>query len=410
MLMSKHILQRLAWVLCCLCLPLLCRAQDQLLPGDSTVMVLPDSSNFVTASLLIASPGKPIYSVFGHCAIRMQCPAHHLDYAYSLSTNPDASSFFRFFAGKNQAAMLDVEIKDYLSDYERDGRSVTQYELNLTHHEKQRLWQLLDEAIMRGPVYEFNMLNTNCVQMSMVMIEQALINEQFDAGQLPEKLMWDNGRLARYHARNTPWGEFIYITFIGTYDDGNEQIERKLSPETIVELMQGATFVSDGGYRRPVLKGEPQQLLPLLQQDRPSWLSPTLAFSFLLVLVLIITLVEWLRGWYLLARITDVVLFVSQTLVGLFLAYTSFVSGLLGTHWNWYLIPFCPLAIVLWLVFRKHKAISTVYLLFTITLIIFLLLTPVSSQLDLPHQLITATFAVRTASNFFASKNQKIRS
>lgn len=393
----------------CLCLTQTATAQ-QLQPGDSTVMVLPDSSNFVTASLIVASPGKPIYSVFGHCAIRMQCPAHHLDLVYSLSTNPDASGFFSFFSGKDQAAMQSVPIEEYLADFKRDGRRVTQYELNLTHHEKQRLWQLLDEAMMRGPVYEFNMLNTNCVQMSMVMIENALINEQFDAGQLPEKLMWDNGRLARYHARNTPWGEFIYITFIGTYDDGNEQLERKLSPETIVELMEGATFVSRDGYRRPVFTGDSQQLLPLVQQDKPSWFSPALAFSLLLGIVLIITLFEWTCCWHLPARVTDVVLFVCQTLVGLFLAYTSFVSGLLGIHWNWYLIPFCPLAIVLWLVFRKHKAISTIYLLFTIILIIFLLLTPFSSQLDLPHQLITATFAVRTASNFFASKNQKFRS
>ncbi|MBQ4138143.1 MAG: hypothetical protein II592_01175, partial [Muribaculaceae bacterium] len=39
--------------------------------------LLPDSSNFVTASLLIASPGEALYSSYGHCALRMECPVHN---------------------------------------------------------------------------------------------------------------------------------------------------------------------------------------------------------------------------------------------------------------------------------------------------------------------------------------------
>lgn len=33
-----------------------------------------DSSNFVTASLLVASPGNAFYSNLGHCTLRMECP------------------------------------------------------------------------------------------------------------------------------------------------------------------------------------------------------------------------------------------------------------------------------------------------------------------------------------------------
>ena len=120
-------------------LALLCQAQE-LQPGDPNVIVLPDSSNFVTASLLVASPGQPIYSVFGHCALRLQCPAHHLDYVYSLEMDGTGMSFLRFIAGQNQAAMLGVPFDEYLSEYRNEGRGVMQYDLNLTHHEKQCLW------------------------------------------------------------------------------------------------------------------------------------------------------------------------------------------------------------------------------------------------------------------------------
>ena len=174
----RHIIIKALAVTSCLCFVVLCHAQNQLQPGDSSVMVLPDSSNFVTASVLVASPGQPIYSVFGHCAIRMQCPAHHLDFVYSQSTNPDASDFFRFFAGKNEIAVLAVPTEQYLADFKRDGRGVKEYELNLTHHEKQHLWQLLDEAIMSNDLLHFDLLSDNCVNMTMVMIEQSKLQDK----------------------------------------------------------------------------------------------------------------------------------------------------------------------------------------------------------------------------------------
>ena len=148
-------------------------------------------------------------------------------------------------------------------------------------------------------------------------------------------------------------------------------------------------------------------MLPITKKISVSGVSPIFAFSLLLLLIVLVTLLERCFGWCKLGRATDVVLFIGQTVVGILLAYTTMVSCLFGTHWNWYLIPFCPLAIVLWLVLRQHR--KSLYLLFTIVLVIFLLITPISSQLDLPHQHITATFAVRTASNYYRSLSHSLK-
>lgn len=398
----RHIIIKALAVTSCLCFVIICNAQNELQPGDSSVMVLPDSSNFVTASVLVASPGQPIYSIFGHCAIRMQCPAHHLDFVYSQSTNPDASNFLRFFAGDDEMAVLSVQTEEYLAAYKCEGREVKQYNLNLSHHEKQRLWMLLDEAVINNEPLHFDLLSENCVNMTMVMIEQSLIDEQFDAGQLPEQMYWKDGDLLRYYARHSSWAEFLFVTFAGSACDGARTLERKLAPEFIVPVLQGATFVSADGYRRPVLNGEAKELLPQLLNDHKTLVSPTCFFAALLALVIVVTMLEWLKGWNVLAHIIDVVLFSFQTLVGLLLVYTTFISSLFGTSWNWYLIPFCPLAIVLWLVMAKHR--RTLYFIFSVVLFIFILLTPVSKQIDLPHQLVTLIFAVRTGSNYFLKK------
>ena len=63
--------------------PLATKAQT-----DTVATVLPDSSNFVTASLLVAEPLHALYSVFGHATLRMECPTHNLDYVFTFERTP----------------------------------------------------------------------------------------------------------------------------------------------------------------------------------------------------------------------------------------------------------------------------------------------------------------------------------
>ena len=129
-----------------------------------------------------------------------------------------------------------------------------------------------------------------------------------------------------------------------------------------------------------------------------------LVFGLLFLAVVLITLAQLKWKLKLLGQVLDVLLLVLVTIVGLFLIYTSYVSGLFGTHWNWYIIPFNPLPLIIWLIWRKRKGFYKVYLLYTVVLVLFILATPLSQQLDLPHQLITATLAVRCLFNYYDSK------
>ena len=369
-------------------------APDQL-STDSAYVLLPDSSNFVTASLLVASPAAPVYSVFGHCALRMQCPIHNLDYVFTLDMMPDAAAFVKYFAGKARSAVEAVPTAAYLDAFSAQGRSVEQYDLNLTLHEKQLLWKNLDDAIMRGPVFEFNLINTNCVQMSMLMIEQSLIGEQFDAGTLPSVMLMNNGDLMRYYTQESRWLQFALISLMGAASDGSEVLEYKLSPSIVPQVLQEASFVSEDGFRRPVLTGDSVQLLPLRSLPGSTSFTPLVAFAALLLLVLIVTWLELRKGWRKVPRAVDALLLTAQTLLGCLLVYTTFVSCLFGTHWNWYLIPFNPLPAIIWLLWHRKPSFYNVYWLYAAVLVVFLLLWPVSVQIDLEHQLLTATLLVR---------------
>lgn len=383
-------------------LALLSQAQD-LQPGDPNVMVLPDSSNFVTASLLVIAPGNMMVSTMGHSAIRLECPAHHLDFCYTLESDPEYGKI-PFLLGKCPTHEIAVNTEEFLKGYADEGRQVLQYELNLTPHEKQELWRLADleftDVRDRKFCYSYNGVD-NCTSICLDLIERSLIDEKIVVDSVPPIMLEDNATYLRHASRHSSWLQFLLVSLAGTASDQTWDLRNRISPELVAPVLAASHFEGAQGAR-PVLKGVPREVIHGGAEVTPSTFTPSLFGVCLLALALLVTLIQ--RFWHgeRIAFVFDACLFAIQVFVGVFLTVASCVGSIVGTHWNWYLIPFCPLAIVLWLVMRKHR--RTLYLLFTIVLVAFLLMTPVSSQIDLPHQLITATFAVRTASNYFHAR------
>jgi hypothetical protein len=375
-------------------------------PNDS-VKVLPDSSNFVTASLLIISPTNEVYSVFGHTAFRMECPVHKLDYVFTFESDPSVNGFVTFFAGKAKARFIAVPTQEFIESVRGLGRGVKQYELNLTLHEEQELWRNLDNDMVEGARRKFNLLVNNCVSMTVLKLHQSCIKEHIEWGKEENLTLLNNGDYVRQCVGRSPWAEFLFITFMGSVCEESYGYESRLCPENIITEMKKASFVSEEDGKRPVLTGEEKELLPVTGTLKETKVTPMLLFVVLLVFTCLLTFAEWRWNWVIPARIFDVILFVTQTLLGFGLLFITFVSELLGSHWNWYLIPFNPLPFVFWLFLRKQKNYGRVYLLYTVVLVAFIALTPFLSQLDVPHQLITAVLAVRCGSKYWNYKLNK---
>lgn len=376
---------------------------QELQPGDPNVMVLPDSSNFVTASLLVIAPGNMMESTMGHSAIRLECPAHHLDFCYTLESDPESGKI-PFLLGRCSTHEIAVNTEEFLKPYAVEGRQILQYELNLTPHEKQELWRLADleftDVRDRKFCYSYNGVD-NCTSICLDLIERSLIDEKIVVDSVPPIMLEDNATYLRHASRHSPWLQFLLMSLAGTASDQMWDLRNRISPELVAPVLACSHFDGSQG-NRPALKGEVRELLPCRLEVTPSPFTPLLFGVCLLALAVLVSFIQWLGRSRRIVMVFDFCLFAFQVFVAVFLCLTSSVGSIVGTHWNWYLIPFCPLAIVLWLIMRKHR--RALYLLFTIVLVIFLLMTPVSSQIDLPHQLITATFAVRTASNYFHAR------
>lgn len=365
-------------------------------PNDS-VKVLPDSSNFVTASLLVATPTNNAYSIFGHVALRMECPAHHLDYVFTFEHDSSMDAFHTGIMGKAKSGCSAVPFHEYLHHYKGEGRGIIQYEFNLTLEEERDLWRQLDEDMMSGHSHQFNLLRDNCLSTSLYKLQVSLQGEYLDWGNVRYPMNLCYGDLTRKSMKDFPWMEFVVMTFCGTAYDRMPGQEFMFVPEFIPQMLKDAWFVNtETGAKRAVLKGQPKQIAVAKVFPKPNKITPMWAFGGLLLLTILLTLGERLWKWKKLPRAFDIALFTVQTLMGLLLLYVVAFSDLFGGLWNWYLVVFNPLPFLLWLLFRKRKNYPKVWGLYAVVLMLFILATPFLGVLDLPHQLITGTLLIRS--------------
>ncbi len=367
---------------------------------EPSYILAEDSSNYIIASLLIISPTNEVYSVFGHCAFRMECPTHSLDYVFTYESDTSIGGFVTFFAGKAEAAFVAVPTEEFKAVIQRQQRGIQQYELNLSHHQKQELWRNLDIDMVEGAHRKFNLLLSNCVSTTVEKIKESSIGDHLEWAPWEGSMLLNNGDLVRHNARRSPWAEFLFVSFLGTgYNDYYDQ-ETRLCPEILIDVLSKASLVDQQtGSRRPVLTGRQQVLLPESRVLSDMVVTPAALFGVLLLIVVFLTFAEWKWHWLRPARWLDVTLFIAQSLLGISLLYITCVSEIFGMLWNWYLIPFNPLPLLLWLILRKHKQYGRVYLLYTAILVIMIALTPFIAQLDWTHQLITCMLAIRCGSH-----------
>ncbi len=362
----------------------------------ASLLVRAENEDSTTVGMLVMSPGEALYSQFGHTALRVEASGQ--DYCFSFEEVPGLTGMLEFFFGQTDAHINAVPTAKFLETYKQEGRQVMQYTLSLNTQQKQELWRQLKDDCVKNEMRKFNLLQNNCSSVSLHAVENALGDEEIDFNGWPEQFQMINGDGVRYLSRFSPWLEFWNMTFLGSESDTYWEHKQQMSPELMPDVLKKASFVAANGTKRPVISNE-IELLPLINEYKPSPLTPTRVFGFLLIFTILITIAQVKWKITTVPQALDVLLMSVVTLGGIILLHTSFISGLFGMHWNCYLIPFNPLPFIIWLLWRKRQWFNKVYLFYALVLVLFIIATPLSHQLDLPHQLITATLAVRCLAN-----------
>jgi len=301
--------------------------------------------NFVTASLLVMSPGNELYSCAGHSVLRLECPKFNLDYCFSYESERISDKIFTFFIGKLKMGMFALPVAEYLKYAREGGRGVMQYRLNLPPDVKQRLWKILDERAAQGANLPYDYIKRGCAQADLVVLREALSPLNMQIPPWPSQYRQTRREFLDAAVAGHPWNRFFLHAICGTEIDWNvSNFQRVVIPLDLLEFLKTAKINGT-----PIIDSKGVQLIAARPKEEPSIFSPMVASCAIVALAVANGFVKasWL-DWAFLAF---------QSLAGMFFTYLVAFSNLPATDWNWLIVPFNLLPLVFWK-WRKKWALG----------------------------------------------------
>jgi len=104
----------------------------------------------------------------------------------------------------------------------------------------------------------------------------------------------------------------------------------------------------------------------------------------------------------------DAFLIIVETILGLWLTLMIF-SNHSATGWNPYLLVFNLIPLTVWLLFRRNKHYGTIFGVFCIVAVIFVVATPFIPCAQWPLQMLVITMAIRCLNRYFITNFEKKR-
>ena len=313
------------------------------------------AEDFVTVSLLISQPSDVrVYSIFGHAALRLQCPAFDLDYVFSyISIHSDATAL-EYIVIRPTMGLIAVPTEQYI---EEEFRGITEYVIYLPPQVETELWRILDESTAKGYDRPYDCVAGSCAQMVSQYINRAIATAYpKDSVQTqwlgePEHTMHE---LMNIYAQEAPWQLFLINSILGSsYVDNVNMTNAKkvLFPMQLLVLWHNTTLCGT-----PILSEEP--IVHTTSEVMTATMIKPLHVAILLLLLSLLSLAtiffnqrKWIEN---IGNGIDYTILSLQTLAGIFMMVMMWVAYLPfpKAYWNWLLIPFNILPAICW---KWHK-------------------------------------------------------
>lgn len=352
--------------------------------------------NYIKASLLVASSGNAIYSAPGHAALRLECPYHKIDYCYEFDNIVNLVHILDYINGNMQALFKRIYTQHFIERYSKEGRGIQSVTLNLTPLQEVNLWQSLDYQVDSVGKRSFDFLTNNCASMVVRELNECVYPERIEYKDVSPYLKGTHRQVFSYIFANAPWAEFCWNILMGTGFDEEYDLETKLFPVSLIDVWSKAMIIDLNGNTRP-LCSEPIVTILLPQtEDKPFLITPKILSSILLFFALVISIIDYFKGYNIISKILDFILMMVETILGVIIIYMLLISNQVATSWNWLIIVFSPIPFVVWLIFHKRHNFHNVYPFYTIILLSFCIFTPFIPQMQygsLP--LLLLSFSIR---------------
>ena len=359
----------------------------------------PERDSIIT-SLVTCSPGKAVYEVYGHTAIRIcnTATGREIVYNYGLFDFNSPHFLFRWLKGETDYIVdsQDWDIFEY--EYLQRGSTIYIQDLNFTQDEHHRLAELLFEhSKPENRTYRYDFLSRNCATMALDKIEEAtgrcICYTQSDP--LPARSFRDI--LHKYNGIE-PWNSFGVDLVTGAETDTVIRTRQaSFAPLELKRLVELATLADTAGTDALVLGTV--KLVPKnpVRFNQPL-IDPFQAMVLLFLCVLLTAGLEWNAGRHFITA--DIVIFGMQGLAGTVIGFLYFFSSHPSTDSNWLILCLNPIPLVClpFLVRNIRRKRTDIFLLYEfVTLTLFLIFHKhIPQEMNDATLMMLAVFALRS--------------
>ncbi|MEP3837185.1 MAG: DUF4105 domain-containing protein [Algibacter sp.] len=294
-------------------------------------------SNQAEISVLTVGPGASLNDAFGHSGFRIKDLNNRIDVVYGYGEYDfDAPNFYLKFAqGKLNYLISKTAFTRFYHIYSYHNRSIKEQVLNLTHAEKQKLYDyLLNNYKIENRRYLYEFFYDNCATKIKDVTNIATNNSITFSP--PKDFEEATFRTLIYgNVNKNSWGSFGIDLALGSVIDRKATTEDHMFlPKNIYKFFENATV---GIAKKPLVKKSGVLYAPKENiQPNTFFTSPLFILGLISIIILYITYKDVKNHKR--SKWLDVTLFAITGLLGVLILLLWFATDHTGTHQNYNLL------------------------------------------------------------------------
>lgn len=353
-------------------------------------------------SLLTCTPGKELYSTFGHSALRVVDSSNGSDIIFNYGTFDfnDPDFYKKFIRGKLLYFVSVDKFVDFISQYRDEQRGIIEQTFNLSCQEKQQLLAALYEnAEEKNKYYKYDFVYDNCTTRLRDMVARYCMDPLTTKNILPHKGITFRNLIHEYLNKGGQyWSKLGIDILLGQpLDKRISNSEAMFLPDY---LLKG--FDSSHAGKKELVANKITILTPAFQTKEKKFFTPFIVFEILFLLIVLLGFIKS-KAVKIFFRIFDVVFFFLCGAFGIWILFMWFGTDHLTCRNNFNLLWALPTHLPMSLLLHKKAAWVKNYFRFIFGLTIVLML----SWFFLPQQMNTALLfiaGITVIRSFFLSK------
>jgi hypothetical protein len=312
----------------------------------------PNLTENASVSVFTCGQGSELYSVFGHTAIRIKDDAYNLDVVFNYGAfDFNTENFYvKFVKGDLQYFIGASSYDQFIYEYQYEKREVIEQTLNLSLNQKQALFDRLNASLYSSErTYTYKFIDRNCTTMVVDKINQTigtnLIQKTDDTTISYREVLYP-------YFQDHFWYKLGINCIFGYRTDINAS--KLFLPIELLHSLEKASY-----NNKPLVSVTKTILVGTQEKEKFSFFNSSYFVIALLVIMLLINDKQVFFAY-----------FIILGLLGVFFSVVGFYSFHKEILWNYNILLFNPILILIPFVTKKRKwlyavaACLFVYLIF----------------------------------------------